>query len=207
MKCCVQPKVTDVESTWRTCEGEHEIYVAPGGGERSRAHAQRWQAMRSRKGRGAPAASPSWPTELGRHRLQPGPETVYLPTAAVVVEIVSPDDETYDKLPFYAAHGVNEVLVSDPDERSLRIMALAGDHYEDAEQSPPEKPDRCRCSSLIPSGPVDRAVPLRQRFGVVRLEAAQRVGTTTVLLRPQGPFLPRCGTRSPVRRLPRPQYQ
>lgn len=39
------------------------------------------------------------------------PALVYFPTATVVVEILSPDDETFEKLPFYAAHGVDEVLV------------------------------------------------------------------------------------------------
>ncbi|MHB8293109.1 MAG: PDDEXK family nuclease [Acidimicrobiales bacterium] len=33
------------------------------------------------------------------------PDAVYFPTAAVVVEIVSPGDETYYKLPIYTAHG------------------------------------------------------------------------------------------------------
>ncbi len=47
---------------------------------------------------------------------------VYLDTAAVVVEILSPDDETYDKFPFYAAHGVDEVLVVDADEHRVRLF-------------------------------------------------------------------------------------
>jgi hypothetical protein len=29
---------------------------------------------------------------------------VYLPTAAVVIEVVSPDDQTYLKIDFYASH-------------------------------------------------------------------------------------------------------
>ena len=33
------------------------------------------------------------------------PDATYLPTAAIVVEVLSPDDETFDKLPFYAAMG------------------------------------------------------------------------------------------------------
>ncbi|MGH9055276.1 MAG: Uma2 family endonuclease [Acidimicrobiales bacterium] len=63
------------------------------------------------------------------------PEAVYYPTAAVVVEIVSPGDETYQKLPFYAAHRVDEVLVVDPVGRSVRVLALAGEAYEDADRS------------------------------------------------------------------------
>ena len=37
--------------------------------------------------------------------LRPGEEAVYLPAAALVVEIVSPDDKTWDKLGFYASRG------------------------------------------------------------------------------------------------------
>ncbi|MGH9073268.1 MAG: Uma2 family endonuclease, partial [Acidimicrobiales bacterium] len=62
-------------------------------------------------------------------------DAVFLPTAAGVVEILSPDDETYDKLPFYAAHGVDEVMVVDPAERRIRLLVLAGDSYRDAEAS------------------------------------------------------------------------
>ncbi|MGH9115133.1 MAG: Uma2 family endonuclease [Acidimicrobiales bacterium] len=71
----------------------------------------------------------------GCHRGRPDPATVYLDTAAVVVEIVSPDDETFEKLPFYATHGVDEVLVIDSASQSVRVMRLAGDHYEDAPRS------------------------------------------------------------------------
>ncbi|MBO0831215.1 MAG: Uma2 family endonuclease [Actinobacteria bacterium] len=63
------------------------------------------------------------------------PEAIYFPTAALVVEIMSPGDETYDKLPFYAAHNVDEVLIADPAERSLRVLARRDQRYEDSEQS------------------------------------------------------------------------
>ena len=63
------------------------------------------------------------------------PDVIYLDTAAVVVEIVSPDDETYAKLPFYADHGVDEVVVVEPDERRVRIFSLEGGHYTPAEQT------------------------------------------------------------------------
>ena len=56
---------------------------------------------------------------------------VYLPTAAVVVEVVSPDDETYEKLPFYAAHGVEDVLVVEPEEKKVRVLGLAEGNYEE----------------------------------------------------------------------------
>ncbi|MGH9064185.1 MAG: Uma2 family endonuclease [Acidimicrobiales bacterium] len=73
--------------------------------------------------------------DRGLHRGRQDPEAVYLETAAVVVEIVSPGDETWDKLPFYAAHGVDEVMVVDPAERRIRLLVLAGDSYRDAEAS------------------------------------------------------------------------
>jgi hypothetical protein len=55
---------------------------------------------------------------------------VYLPTAAVVVEIVSPGDETYDKLPFDAAHRVDELLIVDPQRRTVQWLGLAAERYE-----------------------------------------------------------------------------
>ena len=51
---------------------------------------------------------------------------VYFPTAALVVEIVSPGDETYEKVPFYAAHGVEEVLVVEPESDNVRALGVAG---------------------------------------------------------------------------------
>jgi hypothetical protein len=62
-------------------------------------------------------------------------DVVYLDTAAVVVEIVSPDDETYEKLPFHAAHAVDEVVVVEPDERRVRIFGRDGDAYVDSTAS------------------------------------------------------------------------
>jgi Uma2 family endonuclease len=73
--------------------------------------------------------------DLGYHRQGFDPEAVYYATAAIVVEIVSPGDETYDKLPFYASHAVDEVVITDPAERRVRILLRAGDHYEDAARS------------------------------------------------------------------------
>lgn len=69
----------------------------------------------------------------GLHR--PGASGTWLPTAALVVEIVSPDDETWQKLPFYAAHGVDELLIVDPGERSVHWLALADGEYREVERS------------------------------------------------------------------------
>ncbi|MGQ0468036.1 MAG: Uma2 family endonuclease [Sporichthyaceae bacterium] len=44
--------------------------------------------------------------------------------AELVVEIRSPEDETYRKLPFYAALGVREVLVLHPDDRRAELFRL-----------------------------------------------------------------------------------
>ena len=57
--------------------------------------------------------------DRGYHRGQP--KGTWVPSVAVVVEILSPDDETYEKFGFYAAHGVEEILVADPTARSLTI--------------------------------------------------------------------------------------
>ena len=46
-----------------------------------------------------------------------------------VIEIRSPHDETYDKLPFYAALGVREVVIIDRDTRHPELYRLAGSQY------------------------------------------------------------------------------
>lgn len=56
--------------------------------------------------------------------LIPWPAGVWHDTAVLVVEILSPDDETFAKLDFYAAHGVQELLVVDWQQRSVRCFAL-----------------------------------------------------------------------------------
>jgi Uma2 family endonuclease len=67
--------------------------------------------------------------------LAPGPNELYVPSAALVVEIVSPGDESWEKLPFYAAHGVDEVLIVDPQERAVHWLALRDGSYQPAERS------------------------------------------------------------------------
>jgi Putative restriction endonuclease len=57
------------------------------------------------------------------------------PTAALVIEIVSPGDESWEKLPFYAAHNVDEVLIVDPQERSVSWLALGDGKYHPVEHS------------------------------------------------------------------------
>jgi hypothetical protein len=69
----------------------------------------------------------------GLHR--PGTKGVWLHTAALVVEIVSPGDESWQKLPFYAAHGVEEVLIVDPGERAVHWLGLIDGEYHPLERS------------------------------------------------------------------------
>jgi Uma2 family endonuclease len=63
----------------------------------------------------------------GLHR--PGAGGIWHPTAALVIEVVSPDDETRQKLPFFAAHNVDEVLLVDPAARLVDWLTLGGDGY------------------------------------------------------------------------------
>lgn len=57
-------------------------------------------------------------------------------TAALVVEIVSPNDKTWDKLGFYAAHKVDEVLIVDPGQRKVHWLGLGADgEYKPVQRS------------------------------------------------------------------------
>jgi len=64
----------------------------------------------------------------GLHR-EP-PLTTWYSTAALVMEIVSPSDESWEKLPFYAAHDVDEVLIVDPAKRSVDWLGLNDGRYQ-----------------------------------------------------------------------------
>lgn len=81
----------------------------------------------------------------GLHRAPP--LVTWYSTAALVVEIVSPGDETWQKLPFYAAHHVDEVLIVDPETRAFHWLGLTdGGEYRSIERS-----------SLIDLGPIELA--------------------------------------------------
>jgi len=60
---------------------------------------------------------------------------VWNPTAALVLEILSPGDEAWEKLPFYAAHDVDEVLIIDPDRRTVDWLGLHEGSYRPLERS------------------------------------------------------------------------
>ena len=68
---------------------------------------------------------------LHRERLR----GVWHHTAALVVEIASPNDESWQKLPFYAAHGVAEVLIVDPRKRQVHWLGLTDGDYTPIERS------------------------------------------------------------------------
>ena len=65
----------------------------------------------------------------------PGAGGMWHPTAALVIEIVSPGDESSQKLPFYAKHNVDEVLIVDPAERTVMWLGLREGGYRPIEQS------------------------------------------------------------------------
>ncbi len=69
----------------------------------------------------------------GLHRA--GATGTWHPTAALVVEVVSPGDETWEKLPFYAVHQVDELVIVDPQERSVGWLALEAGAYHPLERS------------------------------------------------------------------------
>lgn len=69
----------------------------------------------------------------GLHRGLPG--TVFVDTAAMVIEVLSPDDETWQKFDHYAAHAVDEIMVVDLAGQTVQLFTLAGDTYDEVERS------------------------------------------------------------------------
>jgi len=67
--------------------------------------------------------------------LHPGARGTWLSTAALVVEIVSPGDETWEKLPFYAAHKAQEILIVDPLQRTVKWLGLETASYRELSRS------------------------------------------------------------------------
>lgn len=63
------------------------------------------------------------------------PRTVWFPTLPLVVEIASPGDESWQKLPFYASHGVDEVLIVEPAQRKIHWLMLKDGEYRETERS------------------------------------------------------------------------
>jgi Uma2 family endonuclease len=62
-------------------------------------------------------------------------DELWVATAELVVEILSPHDESRDKLPFYAAHGVREAVIVDPVARTVEWFASDGTAFAPVEHS------------------------------------------------------------------------
>lgn len=71
--------------------------------------------------------------DLGCHRATV--LEVWTPSAAIVVEILSPDDETWEKFGFYAAHEVDEICVVDAVGRTIRWFRRTGAEYAPVDRS------------------------------------------------------------------------
>ncbi|MGO9753714.1 MAG: Uma2 family endonuclease [Solirubrobacteraceae bacterium] len=69
----------------------------------------------------------------GLHR--PGAGGMWHPTAALVIEIISPGDKSWQKLPFYAKHDVDEIVIVDPAEPTVTWLALREGEYHPIEHS------------------------------------------------------------------------
>jgi hypothetical protein len=75
------------------------------------------------------------------------PTGTWVPTAAVVVEIVSADDETYEKFGFYARRA-EELIVVDPTKRTVECYVSDGQNLVTSDRSTmlgvlPRKSPRC----------------------------------------------------------------
>jgi Uma2 family endonuclease len=59
-----------------------------------------------------------------------GASALYLPTAAIVVEVLSPGDESRRKFGHYAAHDVDELVIVDPETKQVEWYGLVDRAYE-----------------------------------------------------------------------------
>jgi hypothetical protein len=71
--------------------------------------------------------------DQGYHRVRS--DDVWFATAAVVVEIRSAGDETYEKFDFYARHDVDEIVVVEPDDERVLWFVLRDGAYIEVERS------------------------------------------------------------------------
>jgi Uma2 family endonuclease len=80
--------------------------------------------------------------QLGNFRAPDGaylrtlPDEVWVPSAAVVVEVLSPHDETWEKFPFYFERGVEEICVADPRGRTVQWFIRGDGAFEETGSSP-----------------------------------------------------------------------
>ncbi len=122
---------------------EGEYHVSPGPrGRRAAIDFQLVQVLGQRAGRvglsGRTACNIGSPTDYrvpDQAYVREGGLDVWNPTAVIVVEIVSPGDESRRKLGFYLRAGVEEVLFVDPDHRSVEWLIRGTDAFEPADGS------------------------------------------------------------------------
>lgn len=72
--------------------------------------------------------------DFGFHQVEP--LQVWVPTAVIVGEVLTPDDESRDKLAFYAARGVEEVLLVDPLAHTVELLLRARPGWAPSAASP-----------------------------------------------------------------------
>jgi Uma2 family endonuclease len=63
------------------------------------------------------------------------PHGVWQGTAALVIEIVSPKDKSWDKFEFYATHEIDEVLIIDHNKQEVHWFVLQDGEYKPIEHS------------------------------------------------------------------------
>ena len=71
--------------------------------------------------------------DRGVHRATPS--DVFVVSAALVVEVLSPHDESWAKLGFYASHQVDEVVLIDPQTTEVTWLVREGYGYVSTERS------------------------------------------------------------------------
>jgi len=69
----------------------------------------------------------------GIHRTTP--DSVFVPSALMVIEVVSPGDESWEKFDFYATHGVDEILIADPTDHGITMFRRSGASYQRVDRS------------------------------------------------------------------------
>jgi Uma2 family endonuclease len=71
--------------------------------------------------------------DLGIHRGKPS--GLWFETAAMVIEVRSPDDESYEKFDFYFAHGVEEIMIADLVTQTVCLFLRGVDAFTESTQS------------------------------------------------------------------------
>ena len=72
--------------------------------------------------------------DLGVHAEEPVP--IFVPTALIAVEVLSPTERKTAKFDFFAGRGVGEVWLAEPRNQSVEVYVLRDGSYAAAETSP-----------------------------------------------------------------------